>query len=137
MALTIQLELQVIASLMVHVRSSIRSSRGTPYGSMEGMSQAGVCDEGRASFDPIERWFRELDQRPICRGAREWLLQVTGILRDEDDLWIQIADDSRWAGSVLLRVRATTSVEQAVRALKSCRTSSGYPKVIEPPATAH
>ena len=101
------------------------------------MSQAGVCDEGRASFDPIERWFRELDQRPICRGAREWLLQVTGILRDEDDLWIQIADDSRWAGSVLLRVRATTSVEQAVRALKAARMSAAYPKVVNLPVATH
>jgi len=101
------------------------------------MSTGGYCDRGQARFDPIERWFRELDQRRICRGAREWLLQVTGILRDEDELWIQIADDSRWAGSVLLRVRATTSVEQAVRALKSGRMDSSYPKVISPPAATH
>src|SRR5262245_42377397 len=113
----------------VHVALLMEAQRG--------MSKAGVCDEGRASFDPIEGWFRELDQRRIYRGAREWLLQVTGILRDEDELWIQIADDSRWAGSVLLRVRATTSVEQAVRALKSGRMGSSYPKVISPPAVTH
>ena len=122
---------------MVHVSRSIGRSGGTPYGSMEGMSQAGVCNEGRANFDPIERWFRELDQRPICRGARQWLLQVTGILRDEDELWIQIADDARWAGSVLLRVRTTTSVEQAVRALKTGRMGASYPKVISAPAATH
>lgn len=100
------------------------------------MSTVGHLEE-RGHFDPIERWFRELDQRRIYKGAREWLVQVTGILRDEDVLWIQIADDSRWAGSVLLRVRATTSVEQAVRALKASGTSSAYPKVIGPPVTAH
>ena len=99
------------------------------------MSTAGY--EERGSFDPIDRWFRALDQRRIHKGAREWLLQVTGILRDEDVLWIQIADDSHWAGSVLLRVRATTSVDQAVRALKSTSPGSAYPKVIGPPLTVH
>jgi hypothetical protein len=89
------------------------------------------------SLDPIDRWFRAIDQRRIHKGAREWLVQVTGILRDEDMLWIQIADDSCRAGSVLLRVRATTSVEQAVRALRSSGPTSAYPKVIGPPATAH
>ena len=100
------------------------------------MSTAGYCDE-RGTFDPIDRWFRALDQRRIYKGAREWQVQVTGILREEDMLWIQIADESRWAGSVLLRVRATTSVEQAVHALKSSGASSSYPKVIGPPLTAH
>jgi len=100
------------------------------------MSTAGYCEE-RGHFDPTERWFRELDQRRIYKGAREWLVQVTGILRDDDVLWIQIADDSRWAGSVLLRVRATTSVEQAVRALKARQPDTAYPKVIIAPATAH
>jgi hypothetical protein len=99
------------------------------------MSTAGCGELG--SRDPIDRWFRALDQRRIDKGAHEWLVQVTGILREEDVLWIQIADDSRWAGSVLLRVRDTTSVEQAVRALKSSGTSSTYPKVIGPPVTAH
>jgi hypothetical protein len=99
------------------------------------MRTAGYQEQG--SFDPIDRWFRALDQRRICKGAREWLLQVTGILRDEDVLWIQIADDSRSAGSVLLRVRATTSVDQAVRALKTTSPGSTYPKVIGPPVTAH
>ena len=89
------------------------------------------------SFDSIDRWFRALDQRRISKGAREWLVQVTGILRDEDIIWIQIADDSRWTGSVLLRVRASTSVEQAVGALKAGGFDSPYPKVIGPPVTAH
>jgi hypothetical protein len=99
------------------------------------MNTAGYGEGGR--LEPIDRWFRALDQRRIPKGAREWLVQVTGILRDQDVLWIQIADDSRWAGSVLLRVRDTTSVEQAVRALKSGGTGSTYPKVIGPPVTAH
>ena len=99
------------------------------------MSTAGNRERG--SPDPIDRWFRALDQRRICKDAGEWLVQVTGILHDENMLWIQIADDSRWAGSVLLRVRPSTSVEQAVRALQSSGTSSTYPKVIGPPVTAH
>lgn len=100
------------------------------------MGTAGYSEEG-GSFDPIDRWFRALDQRRICRGTREWLVQVTAILRAEELLWIQIADDSRWAGSLLLRVRPTTSVEQAVRALTLSEPSSAYPKVIGPPITAH
>jgi hypothetical protein len=100
------------------------------------MGTGGYGDEP-GSIDPIDRWFRALDQRRIHKGAREWLVQVTCILRDEDVLWIQIADDSRWAGSVLLRVRPSTSVEQAVWALKTSPPGSAYPKVIGPPVTAH
>ena len=92
---------------------------------------------GERGFDPIDRWFRALDQRRISRGARDWLVEVTGILRHEDIIWIQIADDSRSTGSVLLRVRASTSVEQAVRALKTGGLDSSYPKVIGPPVTSH
>src|SRR5262245_21802768 len=89
-----------------------------------------VQDEERRSV-LIDRWFRELDQRRIYHGAREWLVEVTGILCEEDVLWIQIADQARWAGSVLLCVRPTTSVDQAVRAL-SVRTPRpfSYPDVI-------
>ena len=88
-------------------------------------------NEERTSGDLIDRWFRELDQRRIYHGAREWLVEVTGILCEEDVLWIQIADQARWAGSVLLRVRATTSVDQAIRAL-SVRTPRpfSYPDVV-------
>jgi hypothetical protein len=88
--------------------------------------------EDQTALDPVDRWFRQLDQRRILQGSREWLVQVTGILRDEDDIWIQIADDTRWCGSVLLRVRDTASVEQAVGALASrdCNASRSYPRVI-------
>ena len=84
------------------------------------------------SADLIDRWFRELDQRRIHHGAREWLVEVTGILCEEDVLWIQIANRKRWAGSVLLCVRPSTPVEQAVRAL-SLRAPGlfSYPDVID------
>lgn len=93
------------------------------------LQDAAASDE-RRSVDLIDQWFRELDQRRIYHGAREWLVEVTGILCEEDVLWIQIAD--RVPGSVLLCVRATTSVEQAVRAL-SVRTPGpfSYPDVID------
>lgn len=82
------------------------------------MSTGFFVDEEGARADSIDRWFRELDQRRIYYGPREWLVQVTSILREPDDvLWIQIADDTRFAGSVLLRVLPTTPVEQAVGAL--------------------
>lgn len=95
------------------------------------MPMALLHDEERRSADLIDRWFRELDQRRIYHGAREWPVEVTGILCEDDVLWIQIADRARWAGSVLLRVRPTTSVDQAIRAL-SVRTpgSLSYPDVI-------
>ena len=101
--------------------------------SSEASSEA--ASEERRSVDLIDRWFRELDQRRIYHGAREWLVEVTGILCEEDVLWIQIAARARSAGSVLLCVRESTPVEQAVRAL-SVRTPArfshpgSYPDVI-------
>lgn len=81
--------------------------------------------------DAIGRWFRELDQRRVYHGAREWLLEVTSILHDGDVLWIQIADQSRRAGSVLLRVKPATSVDQAVRALATeTGLATTYPRVV-------
>ena len=91
-----------------------------------------VASEERKSGDLIDRWFRELDQRRIYHGAREWQVQVTGILCEEDVLWIQIANRARWAGSVLLCVRESTSVEQAVRAL-SVRTPDPFPSPVSYP----
>ena len=88
-------------------------------------------DEECGSLEIVDKWFRQLDQRRIYEGAREWMVQVTGILCEEDVLWIQIADDSRWAGSVLLRVRSTTPVDQAVRALTTRHAGVvSYPKVV-------
>jgi hypothetical protein len=62
----------------------------------------------------------------------EWLVQVTGILIEEGVLWIQIADDARRAGSVVLRVASTTPVDQAVRALgtRAMIRPSSFPTVI-------
>ena len=97
------------------------------------MATASLCEEARREdVDLVDRWFRALDQRSIHLGMREWLVQVTGILIEEGVLWIQIADDARRAGSVVLRVASTTPVDQAVGALKSralvCTTS--FPTVI-------
>ena len=87
--------------------------------------------EERGGPELVDRWFRELDQRLIYQGLQEWELQVTSILHEDDIVWIQIADSSRPAGSVLLRVRLTTSVEQAVRTLSlRPRSVVSYPRVI-------
>ena len=93
---------------------------------------ATVCyDEQRRSGDLVDRWFRQLDQRRIHDGAREWALQVTGILCEDDVVWIQIAERAERPGSVLLRVRPFTSVEQAVKALASRPAEiAPYPKVV-------
>lgn len=98
------------------------------------MTTALCQNEERPRLD-VERWFRQLDQRLIYKGPREWVVQVTGILMEEDVIWIQIADDSRWCGSVLLRIRDSASVEQAVGALTSRKPdpSVSYPKVITVP----
>src|SRR5262245_10471501 len=94
------------------------------------MSIALLPQEERRSV-LIDRWFRELDQRRIYRGTREWRVEVTGILCEEDVIWIQIADDSRWAGSVLLQVGSATPVDQAVSALSSRPAGAmPYPKVV-------
>jgi hypothetical protein len=74
-----------------------------------------VCDRGHAEV--VDRWFRALDQRRLCIGLHEWLLQVTGIYADHDDVWIQIADGAAPGGSILLRVSARTPVDHALQAL--------------------
>jgi hypothetical protein len=95
------------------------------------MAMVSVQGEERGGPELVGRWFRELDQRLIYQGPQEWELQVTSILHEDDIVWIQIADRSRPAGSVLLRVRPTTSVEQAVRMLGSPpRGVASYPRVI-------
>ena len=97
------------------------------------MATASLCEEmRREDVDLVDRWFRALDQRSIHLGMREWLVQVTGILVHEGVLWIQIADESRRAGSVVLRVASTTPVDQAVRALKTraLNRTSSFPTVI-------
>ena len=74
-----------------------------------------ACDAGHAEV--VDRWFRALDQRRVRIGLHEWLLQVTGIYADRDDVWIQIADGAAPGGSVLLRVSARTSVDHALQVL--------------------
>jgi hypothetical protein len=65
----------------------------------------------------VDRWFRALDQRPIRVGLQEWLLQVTGIWVEGNEVWIQLADRSGPGGSILLHVDSATSIDQAIRAL--------------------
>ena len=65
----------------------------------------------------VDRWFRALDQRRVRIGLHDWLLQVTGIYADHDDVWIQIADGAAHGGSILLRVSSRTPVEYALQAL--------------------
>jgi hypothetical protein len=74
-----------------------------------------ACDAGHPEV--VDRWFRALDQRRVRIGLHEWLLQVTGIYADHDDVWIQIADGSSLGGSILLRVSARTPVDHALQVL--------------------
>src|SRR5688572_19711054 len=74
-----------------------------------------VSDRGHAEV--VDRWFRALDQRRLRIGLHEWLLQVTGIYTDQDDVWIQIADGAAPGGSILLRVSARTPVDHALQVL--------------------
>jgi hypothetical protein len=80
----------------------------------------------------IDRWFRALDQRRIRAGAAEWRIQVTGIHVSDRDVWIQMAGAAEPSGSVLLCVAPTTSVDRAVRALRtgSAFHPSAYPTVV-------
>ena len=96
------------------------------------MAAASSNEETRDEIDQVDRWFRALDQRLIYLGIREWLVQVTGVYVDNDDVWIQIADGSRAGGSIVLRVSSTTSIEQAVRLLtaRQSRAACVYPRVV-------
>lgn len=92
---------------------------------------ASFCEQGGTSGDLIDGWFRALDQCLVYMGTREWSVQVTCILHQDDVVWIQIADDSPSAGSLLLRVGPTTSVEQAMKALSTrTRDLTSYPLVL-------
>lgn len=75
----------------------------------------GARDRGHSGV--VDRWFRALDQRRVRIGLHEWLLQVTGIYEDNDDVWIQIADGCSDGGSVVLRVSSGASVDHALDAL--------------------
>ena len=79
------------------------------------MAGQGSCERGQPEV--VDRWFRALDQRRVRIGLHEWLLQVTGIYTDQDDVWIQIADGAASGGSVLLRVNARTPVDHALQVL--------------------
>ena len=79
------------------------------------MARQGPGDPGHS--DVVDRWFRALDQRRVRIGLHEWLLQVTGIYADHDDVWIQIADGCSDGGSVVLRVSSSTAVDHALQAL--------------------
>ena len=79
------------------------------------MAGQGSCERGQPEV--VDRWFRALDQRRVRIGLHEWLLQVTGIYADQDDVWIQIADRAASGGSILLRVSARTPVDHALQAL--------------------
>ena len=84
----------------------------------------GAQDRGHSEV--VDRWFRALDQRRVRIGLHEWLLQVTGIYADHDDVWIQLADGCWDGGSVVLRVTSGTTVDQALQALTQ-RGHSGVP----------
>ena len=81
------------------------------------MAREGPGARDRGHSEVVDRWFRALDQRRVRIGLHEWLLQVTGIYEDNDDVWIQIADGCSNGGSVVLRVSSGTSVDHALHAL--------------------
>ena len=91
----------------------------------------------RGHPDLVDRWFRALDQRRVRIGLHEWLLHVTGIYADRDDVWIQIADGCS-GGSVVLRVSGGTSVDHALEALvqRGHHTRPAYPTIITATATS-
>jgi hypothetical protein len=83
--------------------------------------------ETAAESSVVDRWFRALDQRPIYLGVRKWLVQVTGVYADADNVWIQIADGMHAGGSIVLRVTSTTTIDEAVHMLTECRQRSERP----------
>ena len=92
---------------------------------------ASFDDQPGTSGDLIDRWFRALDQQLVYLGPREWAVQITSILHLDDEVWIQVADESRLGGSLLLRVGPTTSVDHAVRTLSTqTREVMSYPVVL-------
>jgi hypothetical protein len=97
-----------------------------------------TTDSRSSEQDASSWWFRALDQRVIQVGLQEWRLHVTGIYVHADEIWIQLAADGRYGGSVLLRVSLDTPVEQAVRLLaRSCSGEmSMYPAVVTATSSA-
>jgi hypothetical protein len=101
------------------------------------MAREGPGAGDRVHSDVVDRWFRALDQRRVRIGLHEWLLQVTGIYEDHDDVWIQIADGCSGGGSVVLRVSSGTSVDHALQALAQRQLIvPAHPDIITATATS-
>ena len=79
----------------------------------------------------IEQLVTAIDQQQIGEGAASWIAQVLGVHTDGRDFWVQIAPADRAAESLVLRISAYATPQQAIAALAVIRPRGGvFPQVI-------
>ena len=75
----------------------------------------------RLTASSADDWFLALDQRLIGAGSNGWVAQVLGIHTERKHLWIQIAAAHNPWVSLVLRVSASTGLNDVLSALKHRR----------------
>ena len=66
-----------------------------------------------------DRWFADLDQRQIGSGDKQWTAQVVAVHHEANGLWVQVAPVSDLSATVLIRVSATTSLDEVLETLEN------------------
>jgi hypothetical protein len=64
-----------------------------------------------------DRWFDAVDGRVISVDRQSYRLQVLGIHRDGEDLWIQLAPLDDWDRGFVIRCRPQQMVPDVLAAL--------------------
>ena len=77
-------------------------------------------------------WFIALDQRRIGDGAAAWIIEVLGIHREPGGHWVQIATSGNPFATLVLRVTASTHLDDVLTALEWQRPSDQTkPEIID------
>ena len=82
-----------------------------------------------------DRWYLALDNQRLQIGARSWVVQVDGIHRHGDDLWIQLSRIGLDDRGLVLHVSAGVEIDDALRLLaaRQGETQPGEMIQVTPP----
>jgi hypothetical protein len=82
-----------------------------------------------------DQWFAALDQRHIGDGAHEWVMQVLGVVTQDDQLWVQVAPEDDLSATLVLHMNADATLDEVLMALDHhAPPAIGEPAVIDVPA---
>jgi hypothetical protein len=78
-----------------------------------------------------DAWYYALDQETMSVGPQRWRLHVMGIHATRDTLWIQLQPALETAFSLVLKVGASTKIEDVVAALRSAEMPTSWPLIVD------